>query len=207
MVGAQELIARWRCRQLHAALVDHAQGRSAAAQQPTIAAHLRDCARCRAAHAALQEVPALLVQVAVPPRDESFWLRQRQQIMRAVRQSPAPGRAAAPVVGWWRPAAVMTALLIALAAVQLLSRSAPPSSDVAAGLAVVENGDELALLEAAELLAPPAEIAPEVWSDDESPLPDWAVSGAGQAVPRMSDLSDEELDSLNGLIGSESMPS
>ena len=98
MAGRRDIVKRWYCRRLRARLVDYADGALAARERGRIERHLATCAQCAAALAALRELPAVL-RAAPAPRDEAFWRRQRQDIMRAIRQ-PVPS---APLLRRWPP--------------------------------------------------------------------------------------------------------
>ena len=86
--------------------------------------HLAHCPACARDLAALRDVPTILPRSTIPDPGEEFWLRQRREIGRSIRNLPEP-RSAWPLAGWlaspyYRPwcaafttaAAALVALLI-----------------------------------------------------------------------------------------------
>ncbi len=196
------MIRNWRCRRLAAALVDYGEETLAPAARARVARHLARCAPCAETRAALTEVPALL-RGAPPVREEAAWAMQRQRIMEAIRTADAP-RQPRPLFGFdWR-LALPAAAAVAIALAGYLSLRAPsvPGEVVLDTLAP----EDLAALEevGGGIVAPPDAPA-------EVPLTGNAVRGALEAgwvhpdvLPVSAgwgDLDDDDLDTLNGMVG------
>ena len=173
----------WSCRRRRAALVDLALGTLAASDVPRIEAHLARCAACRADLDAIRGIShALVDEMPVRPA-ESFWLEQRQAIMRRVRTAPAP----ATPIRWprWQVAgAFATVALAVLLGRSMLAPIVRPTPTT------IDRLDDDVLLHLHDLL--PA-IAPASAIDD-----------ADGDILSVHDLGDAELDSLHGLLDDRS---
>jgi len=204
----------WRCRRYHAALVDAADGRLGDRQQRRLKRHLAACAECRYAADALRDVPSELQSDTVPDPGEVFWRRQRDAIRRAIRALPEPHVSRRPFdwvrvmihAPWLRPlAATATALLIAVLAYRVVERRPPAMApDVS-----------IAALDADVLAALPDLMRTLLPSDDETPPPalidarllssqalqDLVGASVSLSIPAAPELSDTEIQSLDGLVG------
>jgi len=201
-------MTRWRCRAYAALLVDAAAGTLGAAQQQWLERHLDACAHCRDDLAALREVPAQLGSSAVRDPGEAFWLQQRQAISRAIRNAPAPRsrwqlewlREALRLSPWRYPAAVVASVLVAVFVYQvaLPPVAIPPR-------AALDTEAMAALHDVMQAVVPADEYLPPVSPDDETLLAALPLEGfIGDTAPDVSpadELSDSELDGIEGLIG------
>jgi hypothetical protein len=165
-----------------------------ASERAGIESHLAACDRCSVEVAALRDVPAMLRVPDVPALGEAFWRSQRQAIMRAIRDLPAPAAAAPmpsrPFVtrpGWmtWAPALAAATAVLALVTLRPVGiwRSVP--SVPVAGIDGLDDPTLLSLSDLAGVSASREETAVEV-AQDEAALPE---------------LSDDELDALAQLVG------
>lgn len=195
------LLTRWRCRRLRARLVDLAEGVAFAGSE-RVERHAAGCAECGAALAALREVPAALRAAPADGRDDAFWERQRQGILRAAFDSPAPP--AAPfrqTFGDWRTSAAATLAAAALLLLALRLPHTPVPFGPEAGAA------DAARLDAEDLAAALTSIAPgtDLLAGDDVPL-----SLADEADPSqpsaLHDFDDDELEALTDLVGIAGAP-
>jgi hypothetical protein len=204
MIG---LLRRWRCRSAAPLLVDLAEGSLAPAEEARVERHLRDCASCRGALAALRAVPARLRDEPEPVPAAS-WERQRQDIMRAVRNAPPQPARSATVPGWRVVTAMAATACVAAIAASLLRPPTPDGIEVAALLRTLPEDPETA----ADILELVPGAAPAAWQDvadgaavdllDDIALPlasllgaDW--SPAGEA----SGNHPEDPDDLDDVVG------
>jgi len=182
-------------------LVDCADGALAGEARARVERHTAECVECRQTLAALREVAQALRQVPTPRRDEEFFRGQRQAILRRVRQAPSPRLAPAfrPRFGW--VAGLATAAVVTLV---LLRQPPEPPVAVSQGEAVEGlSGDDVAdlvdlTLAADADLVDSAGLSDELLAFGEVPLGDgeeWAPE------PDVHDLSDQELERLEELIG------
>jgi hypothetical protein len=187
----------WTCRRLRARLVDLDAGTLDVARRAGIESHLAVCDRCRASFAALRDVPPVLRAEDEPALGEAFWRSQRQAVMDAIRDLPAPAaptsRAPAPGrrplvagPGWmtWAPALIAATAVLALVTLrpETIWRSVP-----SAQTAEMDGLDDPTLLSLSDLAGVSSrdENSPELVNDD--------------AV--LPELSDDELDALAQLVG------
>jgi hypothetical protein len=165
-----------------------------ASERAGIESHVAACDRCRTTLAALRDVPAMLRVQDETALDEAFWRAQRQAIMGAIRNLPAPA-AAVPMPSrpfvrrptWmtWAPALVAATAVLALVTLRPdgIWRSVP--SVPVAGIDGLDDPTLLSLSDLAGVSSPREETSIEV-AQDEAALPE---------------LSDDELDALAQLVG------
>ncbi len=210
-------MSRWRCRPYRALLVDGAEGSLIDWQERRLDEHLRTCAACRDELVALREIPDLLRTAVVPELHEDFWRQQRQAIGRAIRDVPAPGRRWD--VGWlqsarrpqlWRyPIAVAAALLVALGIYRVATDRQPQRPNGTERQLAGLDTDALAMLhDVMQALGPADDQAVTVESDDGAVLAAAPLSNFGAVIDvppvlQTSDLSDNELEGLDTLVGDE----
>jgi hypothetical protein len=194
MDGAGLMWRWWTCRRLRARLVDFSSGAMNASERAGIESHVAACDRCRAALAALRDVPAMLRVQDETALDEAFWRAQRQAIMGAIRDLPAPAAAvpmpSRPFVrrpAWmtWAPALVAATAVLALVTLRPDGIWRPVPSVPVAGIDGLDDPTLLSLSDLAGVSSPREETAIEV-AQDEAALPE---------------LSDDELDALAQLVG------
>ncbi len=210
-------MTRWRCRAYRAALVDRAEGTLSGRRQRRVQRHLPTCGACRDELTALREIPPLLRTLEVPEPGEEFWRHQRQALGDAIRRTDAPRplpQAHWPQIGWplpaWRyPVAVAAGLLAALGLYRFaVDRTPQAPSAIEHQLAELDT-DSLALLhDVMRALEPADEPAVATEPDDSTllaaaPLSDFAAVPDLPPVLHTGDLSDNELDGLDTLIGDE----
>ena len=205
MARIGELIRTWRCRRLAARVVDFADGTLPASQAQRIERHVAACARCAEALAALQALPATL-RAAGSERDDTFWEQQRQSILRTIRQTaePEPRQPTRWAFDWRLALPVVTALAIAVAGYQSLWHPARPGDEMA--WPAFDPDAAVVFAEMAEVLVGPADLI------GVGPLVDGDVLGSavesgwidvqGLVMPLdLGDLSDQELEQLQSLVG------
>src|SRR4029077_9412030 len=195
MAGAGRMWWRWTCRRLRARLVDFDAGTLDVVQRAGIESHLAACDRCSASLAALRDVPPMLRADDVAALDESFWRSQRQAVMEAIRDLPAPVAAApAPVrrplvahPGWmtWAPALVAATAVLALVTLRPGTLWRPVPTVPTAEMDGLDDPTLLSLSDLAGVSSPRDENSAELVNDDA-------------ALP---ELSDDELDALAQLVG------
>ena len=172
------------------------------------------CVRCREALAALRDVPKAL-QASAVVRDENFWRRQRQEIMRAIRiTTPAPRRALSPAAVWRGGLVAVATALLAVASYRMLPHGKAPMRPVAQRPSPqhvddLETDTVAALSEIFSAWAPESELMPGGREIDEELAGD--LAGSGWLAPpsasdeiAVNDLDDHELDRLDDLIGARS---
>ncbi len=208
---------RWSCRRYQAALVDSVDGVLAGAQERRLEQHLRTCRACRDELTALREVPSLLRAAASPEPGEDFWRRQRAAIGDAIRQAPAPQQPRAlrwPEIRWrpqlWRyPVAVAAGLLLALGIYRFAADRQPQTSERAEQQLAGLDTDALTMLrDIMQALGPADEPVSTVEPDDGALLAAAPLSNFGAVIDvppvlQTSDLSDNELEGLDTLVGDE----
>ena len=208
MASPRDILNRWRCHRLAAALVDYADGTLAERARPRVERHLAHCPCCRDVLAALREVPALL-QVAEIGREESFWVRQRQDILRAVRTQAAPARSRVPRFAWQGAVAAVAVAVIVIAGVRLLQRPKQTllaRAQLPADVDALDPDTSAALSDVAAALVPLPETMPATTENDELLLAaaareTWGPSRPLEITPEITDLSDQDLEALNDLVG------
>lgn len=199
MARARGILKGWQCRRLRASLVDCAEGSLDAAGEARVRRHAADCADCAAALASLEQIPTMLRAVPPSVRDEDFWRRQRQSILRRARQVEAPAKPSlAPRFTWTAGLAAAAAVLVVLATYR---SPAPPLSPGAGPVDGLGDDDVVALAEITdawngELLAPPV-LDEEVLLSEDLP---W-IDGQAAAAADVSDLDEDDLERLEELIG------
>jgi anti-sigma factor RsiW len=210
MAGPRDILNRWRCRRQAAALVDYADGELSERARPRLERHLARCPRCRDELAALHEVPALL-QTAEIRRDESFWLRQRQDILRAVRTQtePAPARERVPRFAWQGAVAAVAVAVIVIAGIRTLHRPQPTllsRAQLPANIDALDPETTAALSDVAATLVPLPETPPATTENDDLLLAaaareEWGPAHPLEIIPEITDLSDQDLEALNDMVG------
>ena len=192
---------RWRCRRLSARLVGFACEEISAGDRRSVESHLASCGRCRATLAGLRDAAPLMRSSEAPVLDEEFWRRQRQAVMRRIRSTPEPTRAARPSRAWSlagldraRPwVAWVPALTVATAVLSIVVLRPPlPWQDGVRSAAV-----ELDRLDDGELLSVADMAGLSLLAGDG--VVDAAQNTAGDGV--LPDLSDDDLDVLAQLVG------
>lgn len=208
MAGGRELLTRCRCRRLRARLVDYADGALDAGARARLEGHLGACPRCAADLNALRDIAAALSESRVPRRDEEFWLRQSEAIMRRVRRLPErePAPRADRFSVWRFAAAAAAAVVVTVAAYELTRSPAREPRDLAARVEGLDAEAVLALADAVDDFFPQAgllsagavaeEYAPSGVEDQP-----WVEPGGLSRPPEVSDLDYDELDSLGELVG------
>lgn len=200
MAEGRGLLRRWRCARIRPLLVDCAEGALAGEVRERVERHAAECDECRDALTALREVPQALRGAPIPVRDEEFFRRQREAILRRVRQVPSAQAAPAfrPRFGWM--AGLATAAVVAL--VLLRQPSEPPvvvpRGEAIEGLAPDDVADLTDLTVASDAdLVDSAGLADDLLASGEAPDEgeEWAPA------PDVHDLSDQELERLEELIG------
>lgn len=208
MAGPRDILKRWRCRRLAAALVDYADGVLPEGARPRLERHLAHCPRCRDELTALREMPALL-QAAEIRRDESFWARQRQDILRAVRTQAAPARSRVPRFAWQAAVAAVAVAAIVIAGARLLQRPKQPllaRAQLPADVDALDPDATAALSDVAATLVPLPETKPATTENDDLLLAAaareaWGPSHTLEITPEIADLSDEDLETLDEMVG------
>ena len=209
-------MSRWRCRRYRTLLVDYVDGQLPPLPRRRLEQHMAACAACTQALAALQQLPALLRTCAVPDPGEEFWRQQRHAIARAIRNAPAPQAAWRPA--WWRegwrpglwryPVGAAAALLLGLLVYHSARREQPalPGAAAEAELAALDAESLVTLHDIMQALVPAYEAPRAVSPEDETvlaalPLGDYVSGGTDPEVPQANDLSDNELEGLDTLVG------
>jgi anti-sigma factor RsiW len=165
------------CRRLRAALVDAAAGTLPVTDRVRVEAHVAGCAHCRATLVAMRRLASEVPPVALP--DDAFFTRQRADVMRRIRTTrpePAPAR---PWHAWRIAGAVATAALVLV-----LVRPGPPASHS------IDRLDDDALVHLHDLL-------PAI-------TPASSIEDADSDLLAIHDLGDDELDSLDDILGDHS---
>ncbi len=211
----------WRCRAYRVLLVDYVEGVLPMQQQRRVERHVAACATCADALRALQEVPALLRTSDLADPGEEFWREQRHAIARAIRHAPVPRASGVEALheptawsrpgwreGWqprlWRyPAGIAAAVLLGLLIYHSVGREQPPLFDAAeeefAGLdpdALVTVHDVMQALVPADAGGTEADTAVAV-----APVGDYGNSDTDAEMLQASDLSENELEGLDTLVG------
>lgn len=206
---------RWRCRFYRPRLVDHATDTHGDPQDPGLAHHLAGCQACRRDLAALREVPPLMQTSKTPDPGEEFWLRQRQAIGRAIRHLPEEPagwgqvrrRADGQMRRWRYPLAVAASVTVALLIYRFAGQQPPVPGTPASSAVALDTGSLAALQELMQAVVVPAdEYVPPVSADDEQvlaalPLDEAVGVGVQPDLPGAADLSDNELEGIDYLIG------
>lgn len=183
-----DLFRHRRCRQLRSALVDHAGGDAGPAKRVVVEAHVAACAPCKAALESLRTVPHALGDTSPREPDADFWARQRRDIMRAVREAPAPA-ASNRSAGSLRRHAGLAAAVAAAAVLAYHVATGPGPAAIRSTSDGLDPEALLALADVAQTLAQPLELGDErSWHEDD-------------LLIRADDLSDDDLDALSELIG------
>jgi len=204
----------WRCRLVAGRLVDYAGGTLPARHHRRLERHLAGCAACRAALAALRDVPAALHTDAVPDPGEAFWTAQRAAVRRALATLPEPQRQPWLALPWrpgW-PAALAAATAAVVLAVWTLMPGGPVGSGAPMQLASLDSDTLVGL---GDILAPdpgPDDLVAD--AADEALLAALAAADAqalldlpvddpllGPSAPADADLDDTALDRLATLLG------
>lgn len=120
----------WQCLRLRAELVDFADGTLGEPYRRRVERHVASCARCSEAVLDLREARGRLERMAPADRPQEFWIRQREAILRAIAESPAPAGSATAVASsgakrWSAPLALAASAALAL----LVSRWWSPAAD------------------------------------------------------------------------------
>ncbi|MET0153268.1 MAG: zf-HC2 domain-containing protein [Candidatus Binatia bacterium] len=187
MIGVTKTIGL-RCFLLRPRLVSFADGTLPEPVQSGVEQHLANCPRCTEDVVALREVPAVLRRDVTPVRDEAFWVRQRESIVRAVEASASPRATDRPAYVWWlAPALAAMALLLVVRAWNPTDLAAPaPTTAPALATTSAVGGETIAALV--------DEPAP-VFSEDVASLDDATIASLGASL-------DEEIGGLSdaGLI-------
>jgi anti-sigma factor RsiW len=198
------LLRRWRCRAVAPLLVDMAENALSPASAARVERHLRDCADCRDALQALRTLPALLREEAAPVPRQS-WERQRQDILRAVRNGGAREAPRAATVPGWQVVSAMTAVAcVAAIAGVLLRDPAPRASEVAlrARAAADEPQVVAALLELVPGDVPAWEGAGDVAAAELLADVPWPLAALDMAdPPGWQDLRDQDVEDFDELVG------
>jgi predicted anti-sigma-YlaC factor YlaD len=210
MADPRDILTRWHCRRLAAALVDHAEGELAERARPRVERHLERCPRCREELAALREVPALLGDADIA-RDETFWRRQRQDVMRAVRNQaePAPSRSRFSRFAWQGAVAAVATAAIVLAGIATLHHPQPTRlsrAPLPADVDALDPDTKAALSDVAATLVPLPETMPATTQNDDLLLAAaareaWDPSHVLEITPEIADLSDQDLETLDEMVG------
>jgi anti-sigma factor RsiW len=221
MADFREIMNPWRCRRFEAGLVDLANGTLPPAQQANVERHVATCARCAALLAALDKVPALLRELPQPSRDEDFWRRQRQDVMRAIRTRPAqrPRRILVPAFAWragLTAAAVVVIAVIGYRLVEWPSLTPPERFQIAAShlpksIDALDNQTIAALTDVTAAVISTGELMPAGREPDASLLGSSGMVALAQGEPddstgkvgelALHELNDDELEQLDDLIG------
>lgn len=210
----------WRCRAYRTVLVDYVEGVLPIQERRRVEQHVAACAACADALRALQELPALLRTSDLADPGEEFWREQRHAIARAIRHAPAP-QASGPRVtrepaasspagrreSWqprlWRyPVGLAAAALLGLLVYHSVRREQPPLFDAAeeeefAGLdpdSLVTVHDIMQALVPADAVGTESAVA-------AVPVGDYANGDPDAEVLQASDLSENELEGLDTLVG------
>ena len=207
-------MSRWRCRLYCTRLVDYSEGRLSSAEKQPVERHLARCPECTEDLLVLREVPATLRMLAAPDPGEAFWLHQRQEIARAIRQlseqdSPAQARwCLAGAFSWpWRAAFAAAAIAVTLtlyhfARVPLASRTRSDSTAPAA----LDNGALVMLHEYTQTLAPDGGELGLDHPDQEAwlaalPFGDLVSSSSLPGAPEPAELEESEWKTIGVLVG------
>jgi len=208
MAGPRDILTRWRCRRLTAALVDYAEGDLTEGAHPRVERHLKRCPRCREELSALREVPALLGD-AVVTRDDAFWRRQRQDIMRAIRVQAAPARAGVSRFAWQGAVVAAAAAVLIVAGSRLLPRPEQTTlsrAQLPADVDALDPDTKVALSDVAATLVSVPETMPATTENDDLLLAAaareaWGPSHSLEITPEIADLSDQDLETLDEMVG------
>lgn len=204
---------RWRCRRYRISLVDCAAGRPAGPERQRLERHLAHCPACARNLAALRELPAIFQRSTVADPGEEFWLRQRREISRAVRNLPEP-RWAVPLAAWlerlyqrpWRAAFTAAAAALVALTVYRVAEPPPASQHTPRDLAALDSGSLAMLHDFMEALAPDEGESQSHPADEDMLLAalsihDLVGANALPEVPQAGDLNEEELEVIGNLIG------
>lgn len=207
-------MSRWRCRGYRTLLVDYADGVLPMAQQQRVERHVAACAACADALAALQEMPALLRTSTVADPGEEFWREQRQAVARGIGKAPLPRRLWSPPrwEGWqpglWRyPVGVAVGFVLGVLVYHFARPEQPPLFEATEEEVAALDHDSLVTMHDVMQALVPADEAPGAGgAEDEAvlvtaPTGDNVSNGADAGVPQAGDLSENELEGLDVLVG------
>jgi anti-sigma factor RsiW len=208
-------MTRLRCRFYQAWLVDFADGVLDPSRQQRLEQHLTLCPACRADLEALRDLPDTLQTSTVPDPGDAFWLQQRQEIARVVRNLPQPRarwqltwlHEALQLSPWRYAVAATLGLLLAVSVYRIAER--PPQSDRTATAAQLAVLDSDALLALQDLMAAVTPSDHSLSNDSQEDQVAFAALAAGDLVgttttvhpPDETELSDTDLDGVDELIG------
>ena len=201
MVDPRGILKSWRCRRVQPLLVDTAEQGLDERQRVYLNRHLAACDDCRAALAALQQVPAMLRELPPPRRDEEFWRRQRQAILRRLSPIDTPADAAVFSRRFTWGAGIAAAAAVALVLVALRGAAPPPVN--VAEVEGLDADDVVALADLTQAWDGPADtLVHDSLSVDLDAVEVPSVEPE-RAEPEadVGDLDDEELQRLEDLIG------
>ena len=206
---------RWSCRRYQPWLVDHADGVLDAGRRQPLERHLARCADCRADLEVLRTLPTALQTSSVPDPGVAFWLQQREEIRRTIRNLPPPRpgwtidwlRELLQLSPWRYPIAASLALLLALAVYRIAQQ--PPESvgaSLAAQLAALDTDALLALGELAQAVTAADDVLDYKPAHREVEVAALAVAEIVGPhplvhVPDESELDDADLEGVDDLIG------
>lgn len=208
--------ARPECRRIAALLerLDGYEHEMAAADIESIAAHLESCAHCGVTEAASEEIADGVRNLDAPIPNEVFFEKTADQIMSAVlaepAEAPAPTGRRRPVSRrvrtWPRRRMVLAGSVAALAAGVALfvtiggiddrSREAVGPVAGVSPAAVPEEIVSVAGIDLDEITS-----SDDAWLIASYDIFDLEVADEGGTI-RVEDMSDDELDALEGVFGS-----
>lgn len=209
------MMMSWRCRLYQPWLVDRVDGLLDAARSQRLENHLNHCTACRADLEALTDVPATLRTSTVPDPGDAFWLQQRQDIGRAIRNLPAPRsgwqlnwlRDALRLRTWRYPLAATVALLLAVSVYRVVERYPETGgASVAAQLTALDNEVLLALDDLTAAVAPTDDSLNYTPREDEFAFAALAVGDLVGThtlshVPDETEMDDADLEGMDELLG------
>jgi len=164
----------------------------------------------------LRQVPAVLKTSVVPDPGEDFWRQQRYAIGRAIRNLPEPSAHRAPDLwlagltprAWRYPLAAAAALVLATGVYRFAERQrAQAPSDIGqTAVAALDPRSLGSLDEFMEVLVPQDDGLAQSPPEDDTllaalQLEDSPASTFLPEPPQATELSDDELDGISGLVG------
>lgn len=184
MARLVDIFHRRQCRRLRSDLVDLAEATIAESRRRRVAAHVAECGECAGALASLRNLPGKLRGVGCVERREEFWARQRREILRKIQGAQEARPRHFSIVSRRAILAAVAAGVIALLGIELLRPVRHQQSSTVASVDSLDAGVMIALLDESAGLLSLEELVP-----------------AG--TREIQDLTDEDIDMLDGLVGTE----
>ncbi len=184
MAHLVDIFHRRQCRRLRSDLVDLAEGTVDESRRRHVEAHVAECTECAEALASLRDLPGSLRGAGLVERNEEFWRGQRREILRAIREAREEHPRHLSIVARRAGLAAVAAGLVALLGYEQLRPVSHPETRVAASIDSLDAGSMVSLLDESAGLLSLEELLP---------------AGASE----IQDLTDEDIDTLDGLVGNE----